>query len=179
MSGVPAPPIPPRLDRWPAAVRSAELLRGAAVRCGPGVRLISWPETPAVRAAAISRAFEHDRVAARLTAAWIWGAAREPGTPLRFIASRGRLLGDVMRAGIAVHEYRLEGSEIAEVGGLSVTTPVRTVYDLLRAPHLGRRELVACRCLLGRNGVRAGLRAFIAARSRPYDERVRLRLEDL
>ncbi len=79
----------PRWDRWPEAVRSAELRAGSLVRCGPGYRPVGWPETPRVRAAALAPWLGAGRTAVLGTAAWIWGAAREPGSPLE-IATEAR-----------------------------------------------------------------------------------------
>ncbi|MBN9612266.1 MAG: hypothetical protein J0H64_02150, partial [Actinobacteria bacterium] len=83
------PPRPPRYDLWPAAVRSAARLHGALVPCGPGYRGIGWPETPTVRASALAEFLSNDRIATHLTAAWVWGAARSPGRPVR-VSTRGR-----------------------------------------------------------------------------------------
>lgn len=79
----------PRWDRWPEAVRSAELRAGSLVRCGPGYRPVGWPETPWVRAAALAPWLGAGRTAVLGTAAWIWGAAREPGSPLE-VATEAR-----------------------------------------------------------------------------------------
>lgn len=179
MTPHPAPPKPPRLDRWPPAVRSAEVLRGTAVRCGPGLRLVSWPETPAVRASAIAAELS-GRIGVQLTAAWIWGAARDPGARLEFSVPRGLPLPGTASSGVVLHEYRISEHETVRVGGFLVTSPVRTIYDLLRAPRFEAAERLACRVMLAY--LVAGRSGFLDAlpqRKRPFHDRVLRRLEKL
>ena len=101
-------PDPPRFDLWPEALRSAELRRGTLVACGPGVRGVGWPDSPRVRLAALAPWLSGGRVAAFRTAAWVWGAAREPGRPLR-----------VTTVGRGVHDDVIMASTLAFVNALN------------------------------------------------------------
>ena len=177
MSRIPSPPAPPSLHLLPHAVRSAELIRGSAVRCGPGIRLVSWPETPSVRAAALGERLGTNRIAAHLTAAWVWGTAEEPGTPLEFIVRVGRAHQLEPRSGIRLHQYNLDTEDIVFCGGRAVTSPSRTLYDLLRADVFTHTQRLACRMLLAHHlGSRDSWLTQFGARGRPYAARVRQRI---
>ncbi|MFV0433553.1 MAG: hypothetical protein ACK5LO_06220 [Leucobacter sp.] len=143
-------PSPPRIDHWPRAVRSAEMLRGTLVRCGPGLRLVGWPETPRVRAHALAPWYGTGHNAAiRMTAAWIWGAARSPGHPLEFSTTRGRRAESTPGSEHALHQFSYESDEIHSLGEFQLTTPLRTVADVLRIPgEFSRAHRVACRLLV-------------------------------
>lgn len=149
----------PRIDRWPQAVRSAELLRGALARCGPGLRPVGWPETPRVRAAALAPWLAPDRIAIRMSAAWIWGAARDPGAPLEFSTAGRRRPARRVHPDHLLHQFGYAEDAVERLGDFSVTTPEQTVHDLLRLPSgFTARHRVACRLLLqlvpdGRRGV--------------------------
>lgn len=180
MVHTPTPPVPPALHLWPAAIRSAELLRGSAVRCGPGLRLLSWPETPSVRAAALGDALTSNRIAAHLTAAWVWGASRDPGRSLEFIVRRGRAHFSSPLIGVVLHQYKLLGSEVVLCSGRAVTSPSRTLYDLLRAPLFLPQHRVACRLLLTHFlGGRADWAASLTEAHHRVDPRLLRRLESV
>ena len=71
-------------------------------------------------------------VAARGTAAWIWGArAAAPRSLEAVVPSWARHRDD--RSDVTVGEVLIDEDEIAQVGSVRVTTPTRTVLDLLRA----------------------------------------------
>lgn len=126
-----SPPIPPRYDLWPPALRSAEVLRGSLVACGPGVRGVGWPETPTVRAAALAHWLEGGRVATHLTAAWIWGASHSPGRPLQVTVRSGSRRRVHNTDWLRVYEMRHTDADIQHFGDYAVMTPFRTVLDLL------------------------------------------------
>lgn len=179
-TAVPRPPVPPALYRWPKAVQSAALLRGTAVRCGPGIRLASWPDSPSVRATAIGAFGAEDRVATHLTAAWIWRAAPEPGEPLEFSVSRGRGHWRDPRQDLLLHEYRLGPTDIVHLGSFAATHPVRTLYDLLRATRFDAPQRFACRMLLTHFvGGRAHFLETLPERRRPHHGRILNRLAEL
>lgn len=172
---MPAPPRPPRLHHWPEAVRSAELLSGTVVRCGPGLRLASWPETPSVRITALSRWLDHRRIAADLTAAWVWGASAHPsprpGAPLEFAVLGGKL-GAVPEGDAVLHEYTLRPDEVLPIAGFAATAPARTALDLLRSEEFCDRRRLACRLLIARMpGGREALRREISTRRWQPDRR--------
>lgn len=177
---IPRPPTPPRFDDWPQAIRSAELLRGTVVPCGPGLRLAAWPETPTVRACALRPVFHSGLIAAHLTAAWIWGAARHPGIPLEFITRSGKLRDGFGENPPRLHRYRIEPDDTVPLGELFVTSPSRTLFDLLRAETFSRRSRLACRVLLAfapHTGRALRDRLERHGASHPYHRRVVTRLD--
>ncbi|MBO1901960.1 hypothetical protein J4H92_08365 [Leucobacter weissii] len=177
----PLPPAPPRLDLWPVALRSAERLRGTLVPCGPGLRGVGWPETPSVRAAALAEWLGDDCVAVRLTAAWIWGAARAPGRPLRVTTRERRRSARISTDWLRIHAMRCPDSETLGLCGFRVTTPLRTVLDLLHAQEsFDLPERVACRLLLTTiEGGSATVAHSLARRTRPHLRRARERFAGL
>ena len=141
-------PSPPRYDRWPLALQHAMRLRGALLPCGPGVRGVGWPDTPRVRLAAIAGVLEGGHVAAFLTAAWVWGAAADPGEPLSVAGCAGRARTH-RPSGARRYELRLGQADIETLGEFGVTTPLRTILDLLHAnATFGLAEQSACRNLM-------------------------------
>lgn len=150
-AGSMTPQHPPRTDHWPQALRSAAMRSGTLVRCGPGLRPVSWPEIPGTRCAAIAEHFSERLAAAEDTAAWIWGARRSPGEPLAFVTIGGRLPLGAAGSARRVREYRLEASDLVQIGAYSVTSRLRTAYDLLRSPApFTAEQRAACRLLLVR-----------------------------
>lgn len=176
------PPAPvPLPSRWPVAIRSAELLRGTLVRCGPGVRPVGWPETPRVRLAALDTWLDPGRIAILLTAAWVWGFARAPDSPLELATPQRKRPGALTPTGAVLHQHRYEAGSIQELGGFWVTTPARTLTDMLRLsePFSGAHR-IACRLILvstplSREQVHAALREQAA----PFRRRARERLDGL
>ncbi|MDQ0708631.1 hypothetical protein QFZ52_001283 [Arthrobacter woluwensis] len=69
-------------------------------------------------------------VAGRLSAAWIHGHGREPARPVLYIAA-GRRAG-ALRHGLRAELYdvRLGDHDVVSLGGLLVTTPLRTALDI-------------------------------------------------
>lgn len=177
-STLPEAPSPPRYDLWPEALRSAERLRGTLVPCGPGLRGVGWPETPRVRLAAIAPWLGGGRIAVYLTAAWVWGAARNPGHPLRVSTTHGGRATTVAQAMPRVHQLRLSPAECSRFGDFSVTTPLRTATDLLYDDErFGTSHRVAVRLLLPLiDGGRDALQAHLYERVRPKRSRALDRL---
>lgn len=171
---------PPRIDRWPVAVRSAARLRGALTACGPGVRGIGWPESPAVRLVALAAWIGPDLAACGATAAWVWGARRDPGRPLHATVLGGRRAGRLGSSSLKVHEYRLSDDDLVEFDGLRVTSRLRTAEELLfHEPEFGSAERASCRLLV--LGVTAGaeaLHARVEGSRRPHRARARSRLRE-
>lgn len=93
---------------------------------------IDQPEGPVERAAALAAYCQQRLIAEQRTAAWVWGAS--PLAPARHelcasIASRTRPSG---RGRIVVREVKIDDDELVVLGGVRVTTPLRTIVDLAR-----------------------------------------------
>ena len=171
----------PAIDEWPEAVRSAERIRGSLVACGPGIRPVGWPETPRVRLAALAPWLGTRYVAIRLTAAWVWGAAKHPGSPIECSTHGRKRAPSFTSPGLTVYEHMLTSDDICRIGVQCVTTPTRTLCDLLRSasPH-HITERVACRLLLARHpGGRAAVHTALNTGARRYRRIATARLREL
>lgn len=125
-------PDPPPVHLLPAAVRSAERLRGTLVSCGPGHRAVGWPDTPRVRAAALAGFCTMRSTIALEAAAWVWGALRSPGHPVTIAATGGGTAAERFNPALHTHDLTFGDGETVRFGGVQVSTPLRTLYDLLR-----------------------------------------------
>lgn len=169
---------PPRLDHWPAAVRSAEIISGSLLRCGPGVRPCGWPETPRVRLASLAHLLEKDRTAIGRTAAWVWGARHDHGPTIDVALAPGHraVTGDM--SALRLREISLQTEDRTLLGDYAVTTPLRTLFDLLHQPQsFTTVDVVCCRLLSMRipQGVDT-LRQLLQARQHAYRVRARDRV---
>lgn len=105
------------------------------------------PGTPAERARAAVVGIPRRWVAELDTAAWVWGARDLAPEPARFAAPRD-VRGAKTRAGVAVREAVLRRADWIETGGVRVTTPARTLLDLLRSHDFAdATEVTALRLL--------------------------------
>lgn len=146
--------VPVDVTRWPHAVRSAELVRGTLVRCGPGLRFAAWPETAAVRAEAIRQELDDKQMPVLLAAAWVWGCARHPGTPFACSTQRGTRPKLRSQPQLTVHEFRYPDTDLVRCGPLTLPTPARTACDLVRLTDaLEVTVVVAIRLLLRKAGL--------------------------
>ncbi|GGR39426.1 hypothetical protein J2S40_002031 [Nocardioides luteus] len=112
----------------------------------------STPDTPLTRAAAVARVVAPHHVVIDRTAALIHGvnaltyAELDLDVPLETCALRGRTRS--RRRGIDGHCRDLVPADIMELGGVTVTVPLRTACDL--GCNLRRREAFAVMCALAR-----------------------------
>lgn len=136
--------FPPHFDSLPQAVQSALRLRGALVPCGNGVRGVAWPETPTVRLSTLASVLAPDLVASFMTAAWVWGAHPAPPMP-HSVSSNTRRNQRQSSSSVSYSELRLVEGDMKSLGVLRVTTPSRTLFDLLaRRQPFTQEEFDAC-----------------------------------
>ncbi len=174
-------PLPPRLDRFPLAVRSSMLRRGHIVRCGPGVRGVGWPDCDRVRITSLAPWLLPGRIASHLSAAWIWGCALSPGEPLSVAVNAGNHPRNTHDPSVRLHQLRLASDEVTVVASQNVTTPLRTAYDLLHQPGtFGCAESLACTLLLSlRSADAAQLRERLLHERRPFSALAKQRAQGL
>lgn len=84
-------------------------------------------------------------VAGRLTAAWIYGCAPPPAPASLLVDHRHRIsavrpFGRTAPHRFTVHEVALGPCDVAVVGGMAVTTPLRTAVDLALHAMPGQAE---------------------------------------
>lgn len=122
--------------------------------------------TPRLRARAMAVAVpQHIRqkvVAGRMTAAWIYGCAEPPDRLALLVDARHRVSSLRSTRGCTLHEVRLGNFDVMSLGGLLVTSPLRTALDIaLNVDE--RRALPALRQLLARKELGVRLRLVLLA----------------
>lgn len=174
--------VPPDLSSLPLAVRSAEMLIGSIVPCGPGHRSVGWPDSSHVRALTL-RPFVPDHppcAAVLLTAGWVWGGTWREGDICEISTLLRARLPHAPAPNVRVHEYRLSPRETIRVAGVRVTTRARTLYDLLFLPEeeWTQRVKSTCALLAGQTGVSdLSFAADMLPPRRPHVRRAERRLE--
>ncbi|MGZ6734214.1 MAG: DUF559 domain-containing protein [Nocardioides sp.] len=127
------------------AGRLRRLLRGVYVDA-------TVEDSVALRTAALRLVVEPTQVVVDRTAAWLHGvdtyasAESSHGAPVETCALRGRTRSRL--TGVRGRTRDLSASDVTELAGVRVTTPLRTALDL--GCHLRRREAYAALCLLAR-----------------------------
>jgi hypothetical protein len=119
----------------PLAELCASKLDGELFGVGDGFRPVDYPDDIVARALSLSRTLTDGRIAHRETAAWILGATPVLVRPLPVCVHAGLSHGLDPRHGMVLGEAILRAHETFTVGGLEITTPMRTVIDLLRVPE--------------------------------------------
>ncbi len=114
---------------------------------------IDEPEDAARRALALAAGFPGRLIAEQRTAAWVHGVLPSPPGRHQFcvdIASRARPPID---AHLLVREVVLGPGDLVHLGGMPVTSPLRTVADLARvSPGFGAAERSIVRGLMRLGG---------------------------
>ncbi len=125
----------PRLltsDDWPEAELRAAVLAGELVPVGSCWASVAEAQVPSLRAEAWAVDVPDRRlVACGGSAAWIWGGRSCAPEPAEAAASLGIRIADVTT--VRVRQVRIGPEDTVALDGVRVTTPVRTVVDLLRA----------------------------------------------
>lgn len=114
----------------------------------PGTR--ATPQLRARAAAVLIRPAIRQRVVAgRMTAAWIFGCAAEPDRLALLVDANRRISSLRSTRGCTFHEVRLGPFDVVSLGGLMVSSPLRTAVDV--AVHVeAERAVPALRALLGK-----------------------------
>ena len=121
----------------PLAELTAAVLDGEAARLGPTFTPVDVPPGVTSRARALKHVLPRRFIADRRTAAWVYGALFALPEPLdACVRTRDR---PKMCVGLdaRLRQVVINESEIALISGVSVTTPLRTMFDLLREPDFG------------------------------------------
>jgi hypothetical protein len=116
-----------------------------------GYMLPGTAATPQLRARAASFAvppgIRQRVVAGRMTAAWIYGCAKEPDRLALLVDATRRVSSLRSTRGCTLHEVRLGPFDVVSLGGLMVSSPLRTALDI--ALHVdAERALPALRNML-------------------------------
>ncbi|MGW9412458.1 type IV toxin-antitoxin system AbiEi family antitoxin [Arthrobacter cupressi] len=122
--------------------------------------------TPRLRARAAGLVVpEHIRqkvVAGRMTAAWIYGCGNAPERLSLLVDAKHRISSLRSTRGCILHEVRLGPLDVMSIGGLLVTSPLRTAVDV--ALHVeAERAVPALQALLDRADLGIRLRLLVLA----------------
>lgn len=119
---------------------SAARLDGDVVELGEAYIPADLVEGPALRAGAVATLIPTDTAASGPTAAWIHGAGSAPPVQHHVRRVSERRLRVAVDLRVVFHDGRVAASDICMLGDVAVTTPERTMCDLLlgaaRAPEL-------------------------------------------
>ncbi|MET3718718.1 type IV toxin-antitoxin system AbiEi family antitoxin [Arthrobacter sp. UYEF21] len=111
---------------------------------------------------AVPAAVRQRVVAGRMTAAWIYGCADEPDRLALLVDAKRRISSLRNTRGCTLHEVRLGPFDVVSMGGLMVSSPLRTAVDI--ALHVdANRALPALAGLLARPEKDVRLRLLILA----------------
>lgn len=114
-------------------------------------------ETPELRAQALSGLVGDVLAVTRLAAAWVYGAVDEP--PARVCVHRAvpRRIAHVVDRRLDYRDSLLDPAHVRAIGGVRVTTPARTLGDLVRdrdpMSSCAARQLIAHGDVTAREGV--------------------------
>lgn len=131
-----------------------------------GYMLPGTATTPQLRARAASFAvpagIRQRVVAGRMTAAWIYGCAKEPDRLALLVDATRRVSSLRATRGCTLHEVRLGPFDVVSLGGLMVSSPLRTALDI--ALHVdAERALPALRKMLASPELDVRLRLLTVA----------------
>jgi hypothetical protein len=116
----------------PLAELRAMLLDGELVAVDEAFAPIDQPPSPAQRAASVAMYCQQRLIAEQRTAAWIWGAIGEAPQRHELCVSIGARARTNHPGRLTVREVVISEDEIATLGVVRVTRPLRTVVDLTR-----------------------------------------------
>ena len=101
-------------------------------------------------------------VAGRMTAAWIYGCAPEPDRLALLVDAKRRVSSLRNTRGCTLHEVKLGPLDVVSLGGLMVSSPLRTALDIALHVDAGR-AIPALAGLLARPQQDVRLRLLVLA----------------
>lgn len=170
------------LTTLPPTVLSAERLNGTVVQVGTFFAPLIGFDTRLARLSTALVPYQDGVIYSGQTAAWIWGAIRELPLPAEYAVSTTKRMHIRTSTPHRKRELCFSDEDVAVLGGYHVTTPLRTVFDLLLSSQVLTRELrVACRLLFTCDGVtREAVLAKLNSSPRvPHTKRMRERLHNI
>ena len=160
---------------------SAARIDGLLVEVGEGYMPADLPEDAAARATSLSPILVPGFAVCGPSAAWVQGAGDAPPSRHHLQRVSERRPRVTSADHVVIHERRIDSAEVMLIDGIAVTTPVRTLTDLVlgagRDPETDRWM----RCLASAvPELLPVVRRLIAARTRMPGKRAALkRIDDL
>ena len=133
------------------------------------------------RGAALAALLPDRLIAEQCTAAWLWGVIDQAPAQHQFCASLGARVRPPAMMRIAVREVVIDDVSTVMIGGMRVTTMLRTVIDLARfSPHFGAKEVTMLRGLmaLGKLDIEACRNDINSRRNLPGKKRAMARITE-
>jgi hypothetical protein len=94
---------------------------------------VDLPEQPADRARAVAQQLSERVIVERLSAAWVFGAMTDPPREHQYCsAADARAKPSTLRR-LTLREVVIDADEVVVLGGVRVTSPLRTACDLVRS----------------------------------------------
>ncbi|AMM20912.1 hypothetical protein AX769_13135 [Frondihabitans sp. PAMC 28766] len=156
----------------------AAALDGDVFRVDRAFCSVAEIDVPWRRATALAPLFGTEFVVAGLSAAWVWGALAEAPITHEAFGDTRRTHRDIP-AGTRVRAARTEPVDLVDFGPVRVTSPVRTVVDLVRREAFGDEAAEVVRFLVSEHGIDRGSCEALLTRSPhlPHKRRARQRLD--
>lgn len=137
------------LQSLPDAILSAERLSGTIVPVGAAFWPLIGSDSLSVRVLAAMHPYQPGTIFSGHTAAWIWGAQRTPPSPFEYSVDSTNRIAISSRVPFVKRELTFLEGDVVEREGRLITSPIRTVFDLLQQPDEAfERAWVAIRVLL-------------------------------
>ena len=126
---------------------SAARLDGDLVELGNGYTPADTVETMALRAGSLAPLAGITLALTHTSAAWVYGVFNEPPTPHHLQRAVPHRITHVIDGQICYHDSALPSGDQVLIGGVRVSTAIRTLVDLARSPdpdvHAATEELAA------------------------------------
>jgi len=151
-------------DRLSGAELSAARLDGDVVEVGEGYMPTDAVETRELRAGSLRSVVAPALALTRESAAWVHGAIATPPVRHRVQRCTARRIHHVLDVRLAYRDVALRAQDIEVIAGVAVTTPERTLGDLVRDLCGGLDTAAAVAALLRwRSGLAASTVATMIA----------------
>jgi hypothetical protein len=119
-------------DDFAAAELTAMVLDGEAYRLDACVAPIDEIPEPVIRARSLATELLPRLIVEQHTAAWIWGALPSAPAIVEVCADSSARARPPLGTRLSVREVVIQHEDVAHLGGIAVTTPLRTAIDLAR-----------------------------------------------
>jgi hypothetical protein len=129
---------------------TAARLDGEVVALDECFLTLDTPRSPETCGASLRAIVGDHAVAESVSALWIYGLVHSPPRIHTVCIDRQNRASTPHNLRVAVRETRFLPGDIVRIGGMAVTTPIRTVYDLLRAERFTGIERGCTRALIDR-----------------------------
>ncbi|GAA1754531.1 hypothetical protein GCM10009747_10600 [Agromyces humatus] len=167
-------------DDLPLAELCAARIDGDLFAIDEGWAPIDEPDLPSLRAAVVALRVSRSLIIERLSAAWVYDALDTAPRTAQFCVPHRSRIAAIADRRITIREVVLTDDEVAELGGVSCTTPARTAFDLLRETSLPDADSVGivARLLAPRPRLESQIRERLARAQRmPHRARALVRLD--